>query len=138
MRNSHGPLALRLCPERLAVEFFERKRWPNGVPCLRCGSVDVYAMKDSKTGERQANYRWRCRDCKYQQTVRTGSIFEDSPLPMRKWAMAFWMFTAGKKGCAALELKRVLQVSYETAWYMAQRIRFAMEDRSGEPLTGHR
>lgn len=128
-------LPLACSDERTAVEFFEAKRWPDGCACISCGSVDVYQMRQAKSPERQANYRWRCRDCRYQFTVKTGTIFEDSPLPLRKWAHAFWMFSCGKKGCAALELQRVLQISYKSALFMAHRIRYAMED-DGAPLEG--
>ncbi|HEX8245292.1 MAG TPA: IS1595 family transposase [Longimicrobium sp.] len=126
-------LPLACSNETAAVEFFEAKRWPDGCACIDCGSVNVYQMKKAKSNERQAQYRWRCRDCNYQFTVRTGTIFEDSPLPLRKWAMAFWMFACGKKGCAALELQRVLQISYKSALFMAHRIRFAMEDGPDAP-----
>ncbi|HEX9937788.1 MAG TPA: hypothetical protein VGB15_11725 [Longimicrobium sp.] len=93
-------------------------------------------MKKTKSNERQANFRWRCCDCGYQFTVRTGTIFEDSPVPMRKWAHAIWLSAAGKKGVAALELQRTIQVTYKTALFMLPRIRFAMDDTSGEPLDG--
>lgn len=63
--------------EAAAVEFMEAQRWGSDPCCPRCGSVDVYQMKDSQTGQRQKNFRWLCRDCKKagekcQYTVRTG------------------------------------------------------------------
>jgi transposase-like protein len=122
--------------ETEAVAFFERHRWPQGAACPKCGDVDVYQMMDSKTGGRQVNYRWRCRGCKAQFTVRTGTIFEDSAVPLHKWAHAVWLASSGKKGVAALELVRMLQVQYKTALFMMHRLRFAMRDLGGEPLTG--
>lgn len=122
--------------ETAAVEFFEAQRWPTGAACPKCGDVDVYQMKDRKTGERQANYRWRCRGCGGQFTVRTGSIFEDSPIPMHKWAHAVWLASAGKKGVAALELCRIIGVQYKSALFMMHRLRWAMANVSPEPLDG--
>jgi len=123
--------------ETAAVEFFEKQRWPMGAACVKCGSVDVYQMR-GRDGNRQVNYRWRCREkeCGAQFTVRTGSIFEDSPIPMHKWAHATWLAASGKKGVAALELCRVIQVSYKTALYMMHRIRFAMAEPDAAPLDG--
>ena len=69
--------------ETAAVEFMERKRWPHGPGCVHCGSVDVYKMVDAKTGERNKRFLWCCRDCKKQFTVRIGTVFEESRLPLR-------------------------------------------------------
>lgn len=130
-------LPLACSDENTAVEFFEAKRWPDRCACISCGSVNVYQMKKTKSNERQENYRWRCRDCSYQFTVKTGTIFEDSPVPLRKWAHAIWLSAAGKKGVAALELQRTIQVTYKTALFMLHRIRFAMDDSGeSEPLDG--
>jgi transposase-like protein len=122
--------------ERAAVEFFEAQRWPNGAFCARCASVDVYPMMGRKTSERQANYRWRCRDCNKQFTVRAGTIMEESLVPLTVWACAFWQACAGKKGVSAKQLERQTGVSYKTALYILHRIRWAMVETCGEPLTG--
>jgi hypothetical protein len=90
-RSTKGDLPIRDLPracadERAAVEFMERQRWGDTPCCPRCGSTNVYAMKDSKTGDRQANFRWRCKDCQgtnTQFTVRTGTVFEDSRIPLK-------------------------------------------------------
>ncbi len=120
-----------------AVAFFERKRWPDGCACPHCGSVGVYQMK-GRDGERSKRYLWRCRDCSRQFTVRTGTIFEESLLPMHKWARAFWEASSCKNGVSALELSRKLQVSYKTALFMLHRLRFAMQTdhRTPPPMTG--
>lgn len=122
--------------EGAAVEFFEGQRWPNGAFCARCASVDVYPMKNSKTGERQANYRWRCRDCNKQFTVRSGTVMEESPVPLTVWAFAFWQARAGKKGVSAKQIERQTGVSYKTALFILHRVRWAMVETCGEPLTG--
>jgi transposase-like protein len=125
------------CDEQAAVEFFERHRWADCPACPRCGDVDVYPMMKRTSKERQENFRWRCRGCQMQYTVRTGTIFEDSAVPMHKWAHAVWLTSAGKKGVAALELARMIQVSYPTALFMMHRLRWAMAEVEGaEPLRG--
>lgn len=111
--------------ERKAVELFEANRW-NGEPaCPRCGSVDVYQMK-SKTGEREKNFRWRCRDCNRMYSVRTGLVMEESRLPLRVWAFAFWKACSSKKGVSALQISRECEISYKSALFLMHRIRFAM------------
>lgn len=122
-----------------AVEFLEKQRWGDIPCCPRCGGVDVYQMKDSKTGERQANYRWLCRDCKKakskcQYTVRVGTVFEDSRIELRHWCFAFWRASTSKKGVSALEIHRQTGVSYKSSLFMLHRIRFAMSDSAPEPL----
>ena len=100
------PLA---CSDELAaVEFFERRRWGKTPCCVLCGSVDVHKMVDSKTGQRNKRYLWRCHDCKKQYTVRIGTVYEESRLTMRHWAYAFWRACTSKKGVAALEIQAPL------------------------------
>ncbi len=130
------PLA---CSDELAaVEFFEKQRWGHSPGCIRCGSVDVYKMVDAKTGQRNKRYLWRCRDCKQQYTVRIGTVYEESRIPLRHWAYAFWRASTSKKGVSALEIKRHCQISYKSALFLMNRIRFAMApDFSVAPkLTG--
>ena len=122
--------------ERAAVEFMEKQRWGDAPGCPRCGDMDVYQMKDSVTGERQANYRWRCKGCKQQFTVRIGTVFEDSRIELRHWCYAFWRAATSKKGVAALELHRQTGLSYKSCLFMLQRIRFAMGGSMPGPLNG--
>jgi transposase-like protein len=127
------------CSDELAaVEFFEFQRWGNTPCCVKCGSVDVYAMKDAKTGERSKRFLWRCRDCKEQYTVRIGTVYEESRLPLRHWCYAFWRACTSKKGVSALEIKRHCQISYKSALFLMNRIRFAMAPDlpTAPPLTG--
>ncbi len=125
--------------ERLAVEFMERTRW-NGEPaCPHCGTVgECRQMQDRATGERNRRYLWRCFACKRQFTVRVGTVFEDSRIPLRHWCYAFWAACASKKGVSALQIKRMTGLSYKSALFMMHRIRYAMaEDYSTPaPLTG--
>jgi transposase-like protein len=117
----------RACYDELAaVEFLEEQRWGNTPACVKCGSVDVYKMKDAKTGERNSRYLWRCHDCKEQYTVRIGTVYEESRIELRHWCYAFWRAATSKKGVSALELKRHCQISYRSALFLMNRIRFAM------------
>jgi transposase-like protein len=130
------PLA---CSDELAaVEFFEKQRWGSSPCCVKCGSVEVYKMADAKTGERNSRYLWRCRDCKEQYTVRIGTVYEESRLAMRHWAYAFWRACTSKKGVSALEIKRHCQISYKSALFLLNRIRYAMAPDlpTAPPLTG--
>ncbi len=119
--------------ETVAVEFFEKQRWGDTPCCVKCGSVDVYQMKDAKSGERSKRYLWRCRDCKEQYTVRIGTIYEESRLPLRHWAYAFWRGATSKKGVSALEIQRHCQISYKSALFLMNRIRYAMSPDPSEP-----
>jgi transposase-like protein len=119
-------IPLACSDETAAVEFFEFQRWGDTPCCVRCGSVDVYQMKDAKTGERSKRYLWRCKDCRQQFTVRIGTVYEESRLPLKNWAYAFWRGATSKKGVSALEIKRHCQISYKSALFLMNRIRFAM------------
>jgi transposase-like protein len=127
------------CSDELtAVEFFEFQRWGNTPACVKCGSVAVYKMLDAKTGERNKRYLWRCRDCKEQYTVRIGTVYEESRIPLRYWAYALWRACSSKKGVSALEISRNCQISYKSALFLMNRIRFAMAPDlpTAVPLTG--
>jgi transposase-like protein len=129
-------LPLACTDERAAVEFFEEQRWGNTPNCPRCGDVEVRQMK-SKDGERNARYLWRCGGCKQQFTVKIGTIMEDSPIPMRHWAYAFYEACKSKKGVSAVEISRQCHVSYKTALFMMHRIRWAMAPaNANEPKLG--
>ena len=82
-------LPIACATEEAAVEFLERKRWANGAACPHCGSVSVYQMRSRDTGER-VRFLWRCRDCNKQFTVRTGTVYAESLIPLHKWLRAMW------------------------------------------------
>lgn len=123
--------------ELAAVEFLEKRRWKGCPCCMHCGSVNVYAMTDAKTGGRNKRFLWRCRDCEKQYTVRVGTVMEDSPIPLRHWVRAMWEASSGKNGVSALEISRKLQISYKAALFLMHRIRCAMAEIDPlPPLTG--
>ena len=106
-------------------ELLERLRWPNGVACLRCGSLSI-----SEVCNRD---QFDCDTCRYQFSVTAGTIMHDSHLPLRKWFLAIYLMCESKKGISALQLKRTLGVAYKTAWYLCHRIREAM---GNDPFEG--
>lgn len=128
-----------ICSDELAaVEFMEAQRWGDTPACVHCGSVEVYKMVDAKTGERNKRFLWRCRGCGKQYTVRIGTIYEESRIPFRHWCYAFWRAATSKKGVAALEIMRHCQITYKSALFLMNRIRFAMapDNEKFEKLQG--
>jgi transposase-like protein len=122
--------------ERKAVEFMEQQRWGKEPYCPHCGCFNATQLRDKKTGERNARFLWKCRDCSKQFTVRIGTVFEDSRIPLRHWCYAFWAACASKKGVSALQIKRMTGLSYKSALFLLHRIRFAMNDVPTGPLKG--
>jgi len=131
-------IPLACSDESAAVELLEQLRWGDNPGCVHCGSVDVYKMVDAKTGQRNKRFLWRCHDCHKQYTVRIGTVYEESRIPLRHWCYAFWRASTSKKGVAALEIMRQCQISYKSALFLMNRIRFAMapENPSAEKLMG--
>lgn len=137
-------IAKQYSDEEEAWRFFESIRWPNGPICPHCGVVNHAYYLEPKEGNRKTStgktsYRrvWKCADCREKFSVLVGTVFEDSKIPLSKWLLAFHMMCAGKNGVSALELHRTLGVTYKTAWFMAHRIRYAMnEGPLGTLLTG--
>jgi transposase-like protein len=103
-------------------EILTKLRWPEGVNCPRCHNRNVWWVQSRK--------QFTCSECSYQFSVMTGTIFNDSHLPLPLWFMAVMLLCEAKKGMSALQLKRTLwgqhKGSYKTAWYLCHRIRAAM------------
>lgn len=121
--------------ETAAVEFLEAQRWGSAPACARCGDVAVYKMT-SVDGSRNKDYRWRCKGCKVMFTVRTGTIFEESRLPLRVWVYAFWAACSNKKGISALQLARQMEITHKSALFVLRRIRHGMGASNMPKLTG--
>ncbi|MDO9580193.1 MAG: IS1595 family transposase [Bacteroidales bacterium] len=93
-----------------------------GIKCKHCGSVKHYWLK--------AKYQWQCADCNFRTTLRSGTMFENYNLPLRKWYLAMAFMSFSKKGLSAKELQRQLgHARYRTVWSMMHRIRVAMGKR---------
>lgn len=119
--------------ERRSVEFLERHRWADEPACPRCGVLDVYQMRTA-SGERNPYFRWRCRGCKKMFTVRTGTVFEESRLPLRVWVFAFWKACASKKGISALQLSREMEITHKSALFVLRRIRYGLGEGADKSL----
>ena len=105
-------------------DYLAGLRWPDGVRCPRCDSERIARIK--------ARRQFGCDGCRYQFSVRVGTILHDSKLPLWKWFLAVHMMGESATGVSANQLKLVLGVSYKTAWYLCHRIRAAMK---GEAAT---
>ncbi len=108
--------------------YLEQIRWPEGVRCPRCEHASISRISDRR--------QFECNACSYQFSVRVGTIFHDSHLPLWKWFLAVYMMCQSKKGISSNQLKRMLGVAYKTAWYLTHRIRSAMNTGEGELLCG--
>ncbi len=120
--------------EAAAVAHLESGRWPQGVSCPLCGSDKAKKMG----GQTQAGM-FLCGDCRGKFTVRTGTIFERSHIPLHKWLLATHLMASSKKGISAHQLHRMLGITYKSAWFMAHRIREAMAPAAPatvEPMGG--
>ncbi len=111
-------------------EFVARVRWPHGPVCPRCASTDI--------GFIESRGLWRCRDraCQKQFSTKVGTIFEDSPIPLDKWLAAVWLVVNAKNGISSYEISRALGVSQPCAWFMAHRIRAALQIDVGPKIGG--
>lgn len=101
-------------------EALTHLRFPDGVKCLKCKSDNVAQVAERKV--------WVCYSCRYQFSVTVGTIFHDSHLPLTKWFLVTYLITESRKGISANQIKRMLGISYKTAWYLCHRIRKAMEE----------
>jgi transposase-like protein len=110
--------------------FLEDLRWPQGPECPKCGGTSISRIRTRKL------FECNSESCRHQFSVTAGTVFHDSHLPLSKWFMAVYLIGESKKGMSARQLQRTIGVSYKTAWYLAHRIRSAMEEESPIPLRG--
>jgi transposase-like protein len=120
---SFNVLDTRFTDAGAAAEYLESIRWPDGPTCPHCGELErkPYRLKNQK------RRLYKCAACRKQFTVTVGTMFESSHVPLNKWLLAFYLLCSSKKGMSAHQLHRMLGVQYKTAWFMAHRIRYAME-----------
>ncbi len=120
--------------EEKAREWIEASRWPDGPVCPFCGQLDSV----SKLGGKSMGPGWfHCSDCRNKFTVRVGTLYERSHIPLHKWLFATHMVTSSKKGMSSLQLSRMLGLSYKSAWFMVHRIREGMTPAKRGPIGGH-
>lgn len=122
---------LQAFPDELTcIKHFEALRWKDGAYCPHCGSTKIYHFSDQKSH--------KCGDCRKRFSIKVGSIFEDSKVPLQKWFMAIWLITSHKKGIASTQLAKDISVTQKTAWFMLHRLRHAARTKSfNRPLDGH-
>jgi transposase-like protein len=113
-------LAERFSCEDKCREYLEELRWPDGVSCPRCECKIISRIRD--------RHQHECSGCRYQFSVKSGTMLHDSHLPLWKWFAATYMMIESKKGVSANQIKRMIGVSYKTAWYLCHRIRAAIAD----------
>ena len=104
-------------------EYVIARRWPNGVICPTCGRVKV------KFSEKLN--RWQCAN--HQFTLKSGTIFEESPITLDKWLIAMWLIVNCKNGMSSSEIHRSIGVNRNTAWFMAHRVRMALNGAGADP-----
>ncbi len=114
--------------EQICIDAVARLRWHFGPECPACGHKEHYYLKTQK--------RWKCKECYKQFTVKLGTIFEDSPVPLTKWLPALWMLVNCRNGVSSYEIARDLGVSQKAGWFMLQRLRLALQNGSLTKLGG--
>src|SRR5436190_17561544 len=104
------------------IDYVAIRRWPDGVACPGCGSKKVSFNANRRT--------WKCgsHHPKREFSVKVGTIYEDSPIPLDKWLAATWMLTNCKNGVSSYEIARDVKITQKSAWFMLHRIRLAMQD----------
>jgi transposase-like protein len=121
--------APHLHDEAKAFEFVESRVWPTGPVCPRCGAVERIGKLEGKS-TRMGVYK--CYACRKPFTVRVGTIFEDSHIPMKIWLQAIFLIASSKKGISSNQLARILGVTLKSAWFLSHRIRLAMDVQVGK------
>ena len=117
-----------------AREHLEALHWPNGPVCPKCGETERLKRLEGKSTRPGVVM---CNPCRKPFTVTVGTIFEDSKIPLNKWLLAFRLMAGSKKGMSAHQLHRSLGITYKSAWFLAHRIREAMDGADGDgPLGG--
>ena len=110
--------------EQVCIDTVVGLKWTDGPECPKCESKAArqHWLKNQK--------RWQCRNCGKQYSVKVNTIFEDSSISLGKWLTAMWLLANCKNGISSYEIARVLGVTQKSAWFMLQRIRLAMKNKS--------
>ena len=121
--------APHLHDEASAFAFVESKVWPNGPTCPKCGEQTRVGKLEGKSTRLGV---YKCYVCRKPFTVRIGTIFEDSHIPMRLWLQAIFLIASSKKGISSNQISRILGITVKSAWHMTHRIRLAMDVQVGK------
>ncbi len=114
--------------DQVCIDTIAKLRWPNGPICPACDGTEHYYLKTQK--------RWKCKKCAKQFSVKVGTIFEDSPISLDKWLVGLWMLVNCKNGISSYEIGRDLGLTQKSAWFMLQRLRLALQEKSLVKLGG--
>ena len=110
--------------EETCHKFFEQIRFRDGEYCPHCGYKTIYRFKDGK--------RYRCSRCHKDFTIKTGTIFGESKIPLQKWFIAIYLLTTCRKGISSVQLAKQVGVTQKTGWFMDHRIRKALKQNNGQ------
>lgn len=108
--------------EQSCIDHFTAIKWAGNEYCPHCGSLKVYHFSNNRTH--------KCGDCRKKFSIRVGTIFEDSKIPLQKWFMAIYLATSHKKGISSIQLSKDIDVTQKTAWFMLHRLRHASQTKS--------
>lgn len=111
--------------EQTCIDAVAMMRWADGPRCPTCEGE-----KGQKPYYLKTQKRWKCRTCRKQFSVKVGTIFEESPIPLQKWLPALWMLVSCKNGISSYEIHRALGVSQKTAWFMLHRLRVVLKSQN--------
>jgi len=111
------------------IDYLTKIRWNGTVKCVFCDHDRVYELKGH-------NKRYKCSKCRKQFSVIKGTIFENSPISLQKWFVAIYVITSHKKGISSIQLGKDIGVTQKTAWFMNQRIRFALKAKTFNKMAG--
>jgi len=115
--------------EQVCIDHLRSIRWRNGAYCPHCGGTKIYHFSDKRTH--------KCGDCRQRFSIKVGTIFEDTKLPLRKWFIAIWMVTSHTKGISSTQLAKDLKITQKSAWFVLHRLRHAARTKSfNRPLEG--
>ncbi len=112
----------------VATDFVATLRWPDGPECPSCSGKDHSYLRTRRV--------WKCKACKRQFSVKVGTIFEDSPIPLDKWLCSIWLIANAKNGISSHELGRSVGLTQKSAWFVLHRIRLAMQTGTFEKFSG--
>jgi transposase-like protein len=105
--------------EQTCIDAVASLRWPDGVVCPACEHKEHYYLKTQK--------RWKCKDCGRQFSVKLGTIFEDSAIPLNKWLVALWQLVNCRNGVSSYEVARAVGITQKSAWFVLHRLRLALQ-----------
>src|SRR5215204_1946209 len=125
--------APHLQDEEAAYEWVEARLWPNGPVCPRCKGTERITKLGGKSTRVGVHF---CNACRKPFTVKVGTIFESSHIPLRLWLQAIALLCASKKGMSSNQLHRTLGITLKSAWFLSHRVREAMRTDAFAPLGG--